>query len=249
VPGKQQFILFQRSNLEKVPLAANLQVIAHEFGHSLFERTFFENKFERCDGNDETITSRTSTKRFAQEYAITGLNEGFADVVSWGVTGSTDILRSSIDLADKADERNFATEGFTFASLADGNDEACSGRFYCIGSLLARSVRAAAIARSVETKVPSQRQAATKEFVTAVSKVQASLRGFDTKILPAPSANVTACKTPSRIDIDYDGKVTGAFLAALVKNLPVASRASYCNAFDKSFGKSGFPAAARGDCP
>ncbi|MCA2959188.1 MAG: hypothetical protein IOD12_02990 [Silvanigrellales bacterium] len=249
VPGKQQFILFQRSNLEKVPLAANLQVIAHEFGHALFEKTFFENKFSRCEGEEEVILNRTGVKRFAQEFAITGINEGFADVISWGVTGSTDILRSSIDLGDSADERNFASEKFTFSSLGSNDDEVCSGRFYCIGSLFARSVRSAALGRGVNTKVAAQRQAVTTEVVTAVSKVQASLRTFDTGLLPAPSVDVAGCSTPSNIDLTYDGKITGAFLAAFLKNVPPANRASYCTAFKKTFGAEGFPTAVRGDCP
>jgi hypothetical protein len=249
VPGKAQFILFQRSNLEKVPLAANLQVIAHEFGHSLFERTFFENKFDRCEGDEETISSRTAAKRFAQEYAITGLNEGFADVVSWGVTGSTDILRGSIDLGDKADERDFSLEKFTFDSLAADNDEACSGRFYCVGTLFARSVRAAARDRKVETRDPVARQRVTTEVVTAIGKTQATMRTFGSDVLPEPSSTVSECKTSDNVDLVYDGKVTGAFLAGFLRNVPAESRASYCKAFEKAFGKTAFPVAARGDCP
>lgn len=249
VPSKAQFVLFQRSNLEKVPLAANLQVIAHEFGHALFERTFFENKFARCEDSSEVISNRTDVRRFAQEYAITGLNEGFADILSWGVTGSTDILRSSIDLGDVADQRNFALERFSFDDLVLNSDELCSGSFYCIGTLFARSVRNAAIARGVNTKVAAQRQSVTKEVVNAVSKVQSSLRDFNAEVLPAPSAEVAACQTSSQVDLSYDGKVTGAFLAAFLKNVPEANRASYCSSFRTTFGTLGFPTSAQGDCP
>ncbi len=66
VPGQHQFLLFQRSGIENVPLAANEVVLAHEFGHAVFDYSFYRN-----DGEQKS--------RFASEYAMRGLNEGFAD--------------------------------------------------------------------------------------------------------------------------------------------------------------------------
>ncbi len=41
LPGQSQFLLFQRSAIEQIPLAANLQVISHEFGHAVFDYVLF----------------------------------------------------------------------------------------------------------------------------------------------------------------------------------------------------------------
>jgi hypothetical protein len=248
VPGQRQFILFQRSNLEKVPLAANLQVIAHEFGHALFEKTFFENKFERCD-EDETSSNRFFKGRFTSEYAITGINEGFADVISWGMTGSTDILRSSLDIGDAADQRDFASTAFRYTDLALNDEQICAGRFYCVGTLFAKSVRQAALAGGVDTKNTASRRAVTREVVSSVAKIQSELRKFNDQILPPPSRSVQQCETGSTLDYSYDGKMIGAFLAAFVKNVPVEKRGFYCTAFANNFSIEGFPTAARQDCP
>ena len=98
VEGQGQFGLAQRSSLETVPLGANLLVIAHEVGHSLFELSFFEGTAGECvDG--------TGPGRLTVEFAIRGINEGYADFVSFAVTGATNLLADLEALV--GDDRSF----------------------------------------------------------------------------------------------------------------------------------------------
>lgn len=139
VPGYGQFVLFERSRAEKVPLAANLQVIAHEFGHAIFDYTFFDNSF-------------SSSSQYAGNFVIAGLNEGMADFTSFLYTGSADVLSGSLSGIAAVGERNFANPPFTISSVSSG----CSGSFYCLGTLFASSMLQAYTDLAANTKVFSQ---------------------------------------------------------------------------------------------
>jgi hypothetical protein len=123
VSGHGQFVLFERSRSEKIPLAANLQVISHEFGHAIFEHTFFDNAF-------------SSESAYAGNFVVAGLNEGIADFTSFLWSGSGDVLSGSLTGIDAVGERNFVKSTFV---LNDSN-VLCSGGFYCLGTLFARSL-------------------------------------------------------------------------------------------------------------
>jgi hypothetical protein len=270
VPGKNQFILFRRSNVENVPLAGNLQVIAHELGHSLFERSFYNGTYEACNA-DESSNDRYFKGRYSGEYAISGLNEGFADVVSWAMTGSTDILRSSIDIKEYANERDFARVKFNFsdlgftsspsgtspsgtspsdtgAGIVNGGTSKCDGSFYCIGTLFAKSVREAAVAQGVKTTDKASRRAVLKDVFKAVTGVQDVLKQVDNQILPAPTEAVKNCQRSQGNPSLYDGQITGAFLYAFLNGIEAAKRPTYCSAFQTHFGNNGFPESVRGLC-
>ena len=137
VPGNQQFGLAQRSELERVPLAVNRQVIAHEFGHALFEQTFQRNQREDCDPDREAQNASDPlfAGRFSVEYAISGINEGYADFISFAYTGGTNPVAALP--VPSVDERDMERTEFSFSQLVM-SDDACRGRFYCIGTLFAR---------------------------------------------------------------------------------------------------------------
>lgn len=127
LPEQGQFLLFERSEAEVIPLAANLQVIAHEFGHAVFDRLFFG-------------ANASGTSHLAENYALSGFNEGYADFFSFLMTGSANVLGASLSGMTAVDERNFAASQFTYATSILALDRKCGGDFYCIGTLYARSL-------------------------------------------------------------------------------------------------------------
>ena len=252
VSGQKQFVLFQRSAVEKVPLAANLQVIMHEFGHALFEQTFFKNQTRVC--NSKSPNSDTHFPgRLEQEIAIRGFNEGFSDLMSFGLVGSTDILRASIDIEDKADQRDFSKQRFVYSDL--GSDDPvraklCTGGFYCIGTLFAHSIYQAMQTLNIDTNNFEARSGMTSQVTAAVAKIQDTLKTLPPDIYPPPHSSVSSCGSGFGGDGGkaYVGQVSGAFLNAFVTNIPDASKKAVCDAFVKNFGEMGFPLVARKVC-
>ncbi len=229
-PSDKKFLLFQRSPIENVPLAANFQVLTHEFGHFVFDYSFFNGKFE-------------ATNRWGSEWTMRGVNEGFADFISWSFTNSTDILRSSINIKTIADERDFGKTTFTFEDLAGLDPTACSGQFYCIGSLFARSL--------VQTQTALQATVTKKEMATAVIDTlklcQADMTAMDVAIMPVENTNADQLS----VDAQYtrNGQIAGGFLRAFVLRAPANLKSELCTAFKNNFGTHGFPTVARtGSC-
>jgi hypothetical protein len=123
VPGQGQFVLFERSRSERVPLSANLQVISHEFGHAIFDYTFFDNSF-------------SAESAYSGNFVIAGLNEGVADFTSFLWSKSGDVLSGSLTGIGAVAERNFVLSSFVLSDVSS----LCSGGFYCLGTLFARSL-------------------------------------------------------------------------------------------------------------
>jgi hypothetical protein len=223
-PLDKTFILFQRSPVEVVPLAANFQVMSHEFGHFVFDHSFYGGKYDK-------------ELRWTDEWAVNGINEGFADFISWTFSDVTDVLRSSFDIESVADERDFANSKFVFQDLADEDSSACKGSFYCVGSLFARSLFEAFL----ELKTISKKDYA-KDVINSLKNCLVTLQTQPESVLPAEIDRDTLVRAK---EFEYDGKVAGAFLASFVVNAPPAWKAPLCSAFKKNFGTSGFPPAAR----
>lgn len=254
VPGARQFLLFQRSRFEQVPLAANLQVVAHEFGHALFEYLFFKGNFDPCS-------------RLEQEWAMRGLNEGFADFFSFAVTGSTDVLRGSFDWPAKADERNFGRIAYRYAaqSSAEAASDArvartasprriplaenrpCTGGFYCLGSLFANALFESLKELGGNPSSADARAAFFKSLVPSLQAARTPMLAFPAEILP-PSPALSGC-ADAKEDPAYDGLVAGAFFKAFLEPMEDGLRKSLCRKLESNFGALGFPAAARnGPC-
>ncbi len=255
ISGQKQFALFRRSAIEKVPMGANLQVLGHEFGHALFEQTFFKNTFTKCIVQNSITQNSSPDVRFfpgrlEAEYSIHGINEGFADFLSYSITGNADILRASIDYKDAADQRNFVNSTFKFDQIKNSDSEIsgeCTGQFYCIGTLFAKSLYETMTKTGNAGKDVESRGQFSSMVVSALTGVQDSIKKQSVDVYPMPSVNIAFCKL-EKLDKLYDGKVAGAFLAAFVENMPQSVKPTLCERFSENFGLFGFPLAARSVC-
>ncbi len=239
VPGAHQFIMFQRSPLENVPLAANLQVVAHEFGHSIWELSFESGKSPDCD-------------RLKQEYVIRGLNEGFADMMSYTLTGSTDILRNSIHFGNAADQRNFSVITFNYdqitGGIADSENNICRQSFYCIGTLFSNALFIA------------QKNLNYDQTSLAGANARGAFMTMVTNAIKLTKSNMTALPPPNFSDYcipsnknssnsSYNGQILGSFFNAFLTQIaPPATQTEICNQLVNNFGSVGFPGSYRVGC-
>ncbi len=235
LPGARQFGLARRSRFEEVPLSANRCVLAHEFGHALFEIAFFGNLAEDCDENaqnsDPLFTGRLST-----EYAMRGMNEGFADIISFANTGGIDVLSGT---GFSSDDRALIGTVFNFPDRSN-----CDGEFYCIGTLFARSLFEAFVADGNDQTSEEARGLLGQDVFEALSNARAMM--IARADLPSPSSAIRACESES--NDGYDAEVVSSFLGAFVESLAPARRASVCARFTENF-ESAFSEAAKSGCP
>ena len=239
VPGAHQFIMFQRSPLENVPLAANLQVVAHEFGHSIWEMSFENGKSPDCD-------------RLKQEYVIRGLNEGFADMMSYTLTGSTDILRNSIHFGNAADQRNFSVITFNYdqitGGVADTTNNICQQSFYCIGTLFSNALfNAQKNLNYDQTSLNGSN--ARGAFMTTVTN---ALKLTKSNMTSLPASNFSDYCVPSNgnsSNSTYNGQVLGSFFNAFLNQISSSVlQAQICTQLANNFGSVGFPSSYRVGC-
>ncbi len=243
------FILFRRSQLEDIPIAANMKVIAHEFGHALFKNSFFEQKNDTCPFNDSAGASERQKNKFFQgrlstEYSITGLNEGFADFVSYMMTGDVNPLEGSISFKN-VESRSLVGQPFYFYQLV--SDASCDGKFYCIGTLFARALYKVA---SQYPKNSTEQLAFSRRVFSALGSTVKNLKQEPAlSLLPEPTRDISECKRSSTVSLTYDGKVAGAVLAAFLAGWPAGpEKAALCVSLAELFGTSGFPKEARSVC-
>lgn len=130
LPGPRDFLLFKTSDYEEVPLNMNYGVIAHEFGHGIFDIAF--------TGKDPSLYKTSHT---VASYELSGLNEGLADYFSWMVTGKVDEFTAS--LSGVTSERSLPVK-FTLKDLdylyTNEASDVCYGQFYCLGSIVASAL-------------------------------------------------------------------------------------------------------------
>jgi hypothetical protein len=241
VPYADTFGFLNSSELEKIPLSAVRPVIDHEFGHHLFHKSF-----SLSDGVCDPLgTGENAAGRFASELAISGINEGFADWVSFVSSGTTDVLYDAfvdgtLPKGERAIDTSLAgTLVFTYSDkFAD-----CSTDFYCLGTLFARSLFEAYIDRGNQPADRSQRMNASRAVYSSMAKTPALMRRWSWPSLPEKFR----CKSKDKAEINND--VLGAFLGSFISGLPSSDRISTCKRFVANFGDSGFAAKYRGDCP
>lgn len=244
MPGLRQFGLAKRAELEGLPLGANLKVIAHEAGHALFEQYFLSDQFELCE--EDRDYEPYSIPRLSLEWALSGFNEGFGDWTSFVVTGSASPLQE-LDLGSHAEQRSLLLENFDYGDLYSGNREACSGQFYCIGTLWARSLFATFLALAGDPTDPEERGSFSQQVVAALRETRAAMVAQG--LLPPPPASLNACNS-FRVP-DHDAKVAAAFLAAFVSEMPEETRPVLCAELAARFSDIAFPGEARlaAGCP
>ncbi|MGE0548366.1 MAG: hypothetical protein AB7O24_02255 [Kofleriaceae bacterium] len=237
--GQRRWVLSRRSDTERVPLAIDPRVLAHELGHVLFERGFFDGAPVACD-RAAAHSDPLFPGRLELEYGVIGFDEGIADFVSFAATGGTSPL---FDTGFPPADRDFHST-FTYESLALGTG--CTSGLYCVGTLVARSLFQAMPALAMDPASPDARGALSRTVLAAL----AGARGrIDATHLPAPGSPVTECDTRHDLDASHDGRVIGSVLEAWLAGLDPVIRAAVCDQLIASFGELGFPAEARTACP
>ena len=125
-------------------------MIAHELGHGVFQAAFAGGALEACDPRQaaENQLDPWFAGRLENEPAISGLNEGFSDWISFAVTGGTDPIASIVIPDDprltRVAERLLTEDNFGWDDILKvGDDDSVERRCrggYCIGTLFARSL-------------------------------------------------------------------------------------------------------------
>jgi hypothetical protein len=214
--------------IEKLPVGAAQPVLAHEFGHHLFYRSF-----GLADGDcDPANHDEHAPGRLSVEPAIQGMNEGFGDLVSFAVTGVSnavaDVFPGKLSSERAVDVRLPNALVFRFG------DNECEGDFYCIGTLFTRSLVQASVMRGEDLTVRDVRMALVRDAFHAVAEVPPVLR----------ERFSGSCDPLSLINPN----VVSAYLGTFVAHLPEASRATVCARFIENFGDLAFLPDDRGAC-
>jgi hypothetical protein len=253
-PEGWQFGLARSSERERVPLAADARVIAHELGHAIFDLAFFGGVREPCDREEAASNEQDPwfPGRLPLDLTINGLNEGFADWISFAVSGGADPIASIVvpgnDELDVDVPRRLLTEDNFRWSQIDKFDERsddtrCRGP-YCIGTLFARSLVAAYIDAGNAPGDETARQAFSRGVVVALQGTEARMRERE---LPLPHPAVARCRRQRDVSPVDDPPIIGAFLEAFLAGFPEAQAASLCPQLADRF-EDGFPSEFRRGC-
>ena len=252
-PRGGDFGLARRSSAEDVPLAGDVKVIAHEVGHAVFFMAFDAAHYERCQNDAHNRTQPWFPGRLDYEYAMRGLNEGFADWHAFSITGSVNPLANQSAVRRP---RNLRLGSYVWRDLEpgipanEGEDTdppaPCIGGFYCIGTLFAHALYATYVTLGNDPGEAEQRAAFTGEIVAALEHTKNTLQ--ERGRLPDADASAAACKTRDEFDAGQDAAVVGAFFDALLANLDTVLRMPLCAALIDTFGARGFAEEYRGEC-
>jgi hypothetical protein len=125
VDNTKFFLLYKTSNEELIPFSMNKFILAHEFGHLMFNKAFVNNRPIFFENDDNLMQS-----------VLRAINEGCADFFAYTVTARTDELQAS-QLAAFRDRTLPAT--FRSYDLANKRVQG-SGIEYYWGSVLASAL-------------------------------------------------------------------------------------------------------------
>ncbi len=123
LPGVRDMWFFRTSPRENIPVKMNFAVVAHEFGHFIFDYRF---------ANFDPKTYQPLLQ--SNERFLSGLNEGLADFFAYLVTRSPREFAKSLT---KLDVERSLPVAWTYSSIKESG---CKGGFYCEGSLLASAL-------------------------------------------------------------------------------------------------------------
>ncbi len=121
-PGLGDFLFFKTSPKEAIPIKMNAAILAHEFGHKIFDIRF---------ANKDTNFTKNNSK--AAMTQLKGINEGFADFASWLYIQKANVYIDSLNT------KNFQDRSLPVSwtsSQLEKNPSICAGGFYCKGSIL-----------------------------------------------------------------------------------------------------------------
>jgi hypothetical protein len=249
-----QFGLAQSSESELAPLAADERVIAHELGHAAFQAAFLGAE-EHCEPARAADNERDPwfVGRLDNELVIGAFNEGFADWLSFAVTGGTDPLGSldggdDPELTENVRERVLTEDSFGWSDVVKLGGEAapvrrCRGK-YCVGTLFARSLVAAYQATGNTLGDSAARQAYSQKIVAAL---EGTLPRMLEAELPLPAPELARCELREQVSAELDPPLIGSFMQAFLLGLPPVDAAAVCRAAEARF-EAGFPAEYRQEC-
>lgn len=217
------------SSIERAPLAANRVVLAHEFGHSVFQDTFVASD-GICDPTDATAPDFTG--RFRAWPEVAGFNEGFADLVAYGVTGVLDVLGGS--LADFGKERalDARVPGYVDFRFSNRGDH-CDASPYCTGTLFARAVLAAFFAQVGDHPTEAQRREFLRDIIDAAAQTPVAMRNHP-EILPPVKMDEDCSEVEQDIFFPLPVNIT-VFLVGFIESMPVPYRAALCANLQANF--------------
>ncbi len=227
ISGGQAFLLVQMSSLEQVPLGMNPTVLAHEFGHHVFQITFGVADGTCHPGSPEP--GPTPPGRFAATFAISGFNEGFADFTAFALQEDTHVLADSLPGLDNG-ERTIDKRQPGYLDFTYGTIDRCGDSFYCIGTLWARAVYETYLSTGASASDLAARSAYARTIATAVAGIPARLRQRSGWPTPTEACDVT--------DLDDDTRVIQAYLEDFLAGLPVTLQPRMCAELEDRFGLS-----------
>lgn len=249
-----QFGIERTSSLERVPVGVDGRIIAHELGHSVFQTVFFGEEDPPCDSRQAAAQASDPwfPGRLSKEVAMSGLNEGFADWMSFAVTGGDNPIQV-LDLpvygdVDQNTFRILTEDTFRWGQVFKEDDGVpakvgCIG-FYCIGTMFARSLVATYLAQGHAIADESARHDFSRGVVAALRGTAARMQSIG---LPPPTSEVAHCKERDGVSAQLDPPVIGAFLQGFLSGLAPDQAAILCNELGNRF-EDGFPAAFRVGC-
>lgn len=247
IAGTRQFALFLPAEEERVPMNINPQVISHEFGHLIFEKSFFNGNFQRCTSG-ELHEEKLFPGRLELEYVVRGINEGFADFVSFVWTGSANVLGSSLGEGKMPRERDFASSNLQYDDYSIGEGQVCQGRFYCIGTLWAKTLFDVYRARGLDPANRDARFLFLRDAVKLMQKTGESLRVSQGERLPVADQLTSSCLARDFLLPGNDGEMLASIFKSLLELLEKPQRKAFCQSLAKNFGTSGFPTSVQGLC-
>lgn len=164
IPSFFSFITLKTSNAEKVPLSVNLNVMAHEFGHLMFN--YLTTNFEDHPHLEE-----------ASQYTdIVGFNEGFADLISYTLTGNSNALSGSFELKEGKDAEVLSQRDFSKVDFNEQTLSFCQHGFYCIGTLFNHAFYQTQVDLGLDPTHIEDRIASFKLIVDALKEVGAEVK-------------------------------------------------------------------------
>ncbi len=122
--GLGDFLIFKTSRREDLPFKMNLAILAHEFGHKIFDLRFA--------GKDPKFYMTENSKASRN---LQGINEGFSDFCAWMMVRRAELF---VDSGTLLNNRSLPV-AWTTKKLAE-DPSLCKGEFYCKGSILASAL-------------------------------------------------------------------------------------------------------------
>jgi len=220
----------------------------------VFQQAFFRGSPPECDpsATSENELDPQFEGRWDTELAISGLNEGFADWISFAVTGGTDPLQvldipENPALDQNVNSRIMTEDTFRWTQIwkldDSENETRCEGE-YCVGTLFARSLVATFLGSGRDAEDDAARQDFSRTVVSALEGALAALEQADA---PLPEQAVASCEGRDEVSLEHDPGVIGAFLQAFLHGMPAETKPVLCRVLIDRF-EDGFPVEYRKEC-